>query len=331
MSGAHTAGRAIAAFGPLIVERPRIVATLSGIDLVPLLEAAFDAHSQGRAQVTPVGELLFDEPPGDAHIKSGHIAGDAYFVVKVATGFYRNPARGLPSSSGLMLLFDAATGAPAAILLDEGALTDERTAAAGAVAAKWCLPEGLAAIGIIGAGIQARLQLARLRQVTPCRKAVVWARRPEGRAGLAAEAASLGFEAAFATSPAEVAARSRLIVTTTPASEPLLLAADVAPGTHITAVGADTTQKGELAADLLARADTLVADSVGQCRERGELRRASAGARIVELGDVIGGRALGRRSAADITLADFTGLAVQDAAIAQAVFAALRQRPEAAK
>ncbi len=331
MSGEHTVGRTTAVSRPLIVERPKIAATLSGVDLVPLLEAAFDAYSQGRARVTPVGELLFEDPPGDAHIKSGLIAGDPYFVVKVATGFYGNPARGLPSSSGLMLLFDAATGAPAAILLDEGVLTDARTAAAGAVAAKWCMPDELAAIGIIGAGIQARLQLAHLRPVTPCRKAVVWARRSEGRAALAAEAASLGFEAELAASPAEVAARSRLIVTGTPASEPLLFAIDVAPGTHITAVGADTTQKGELAADLLARADTLIADSVSQCRERGELRRAPADARIVELGDVIGGRAIARRSPADITIADLTGLAVQDVAIAQAVFAALRQRPGAAK
>ncbi len=310
---------------PLIATRSEIAEALASLDLLPILSAAFDAYSKGAAQVTPVGELLFSPSHGEAHIKSGHIAGEPHFVVKVATGFYDNPAAGLPSSSGLVLVFSATRGTPVAILLDEGLLTDERTAVAGAVAARHCLPEGLAAIGVIGAGIQARRQLAHLRAVTSCRRAVLWARRPAALDALAVDARQLGFEVECAASPAAVARQARLIVTTTPAHAPLLAAADIAPGTHITAVGADTPFKGELAEDLLARADVRVADSISQCRERGELRRSPRGAAIVELGDVIAGRSLARRSAQDISIADLTGLAVQDAAAAQAVFDALKR------
>jgi ornithine cyclodeaminase len=283
------------------------------------MERAFADFSDGRAQVSAVGELLFDAPPGEAHIKAASAAGQPVFVVKVATGFYDNPRLGLPSSSGLMLLFDAATGAPRTILLDEGLLTDVRTAAAGAVAARRLAPPDVACIGILGAGVQARLQLAQLRGVTECRRVAIWARRSEAAEALAEAAARLGFEARTLPSPAAVAAEARLIVTTTPSAEPLLAAADVRPGAHITAVGSDTPQKAELAADLIACAGRLVADSRLQAGERGEFRRAPAGADIAELGDIIAGRAAGRRAPTDITICDLTGVAVQDLAIARAV------------
>ncbi|HEV2364308.1 MAG TPA: hypothetical protein VGS12_08955 [Caulobacteraceae bacterium] len=309
----------------LLAERAEIESALQGLDVVSLMESAFEAYSAGRTQVSAVGELLFEDPPGEAHIKSAAARGENAFVVKVATGFYDNPKNGLPSSSGVVLLFDAGTGALRSLLLDEGRLTDERTAAAGAVAARHLCPEDVGAIGILGAGIQARLQLAHLCAVTPCRRVIAWARRPEAVAALAAEAQRLGFRTEAAASPADVAVRSRLIVTTTPAAEPLLFAADVQPGTHITAVGADTPGKGELATDLLARAEMLIADSRSQCRERGELRRAPAQGRIVELGEVIAGTEAGRQSQTEITICDLTGVAAQDLAIARAIETAIRR------
>ena len=116
-----------------IFDRKAIAAVLPRIDMVAALEPAFAALSAGGAQLAAVGELLFSDPPGDVHVKAGHIAGDAHFVVKVASGFYDNGRLGLPSSSGLSLLFDARTGGLSAILLDDGMLTDERTGGAGAV------------------------------------------------------------------------------------------------------------------------------------------------------------------------------------------------------
>ncbi|HZZ34690.1 MAG TPA: hypothetical protein VFE03_03130 [Caulobacteraceae bacterium] len=309
--------------GPMIVSRATLEAVLPDIDQVAAMEAAFVAYSQGRTQMAAIGELVFESPPGDAHIKSGHIAGDEVFVVKVATGFYDNPKRGLPSSSGLVMVFDATTGEPRAILLDEGMLTDERTAAAGATAARHLAPAAIERIAILGAGVQARLQLRRLCSVTPCRAVRVWARRPDAAAALVAEAEAMGFSVQVAATPGQATQDAQLVVTTTPSTTPLLTAADIRPGTHITAVGADSAHKQELSSDLLAKADLIVADSLIQCRERGELRRAPDGPRVAELGEVIAGRTAGRLSEDEITIADLTGVAVQDIALAKAVLARL--------
>ncbi len=310
-----------------------IARVLPGLDLLPAIEAGFAAYSRGLATVPPVGELLF--PRGDAHIKYGYIRGDATFCVKVATGFYDNPARGLSSSSGLMMLFDAETGVPAAVLLDEGRLTDIRTALAGAVAAKWLAPKAVTAIGIIGTGIQARLQARHLKAVTACRKLYVYGRTREAMESYCRTMTDDGFEVIACATPALVAARANLIVTTTPSTAPLLTARDVRPGTHITAMGADTPEKNEIAADVFARAGRVVADSISQCTTRGDIHHAVAAGvldagTIVELGAVINGEAAGRRSDNDITIADLTGVAVQDIKIAQAVFAAVEAGRKAA-
>jgi ornithine cyclodeaminase len=299
---------------------------LPGLDLLPLMESGFAAYSRGQAMVPPVGELLF--PRGEAHIKYGHIAGDRTFAVKVATGFYDNPARGLSSSNGLVLLIDAETGVPAAVLLDEGKLTDIRTAVAGAVAAKWLAPKTVTAIGILGTGIQARLQAEYLMHVTPCRTLYAWGRRADPLEVYRRDMTALGFTVTACATPAEVAAHANLIVTTTPSKEPLLTSGDIRPGTHITAAGADTPDKNEVAPDVFANA-RVVADSLSQCRTRGDshhaLERAVLRERdIVELGAIIAGEARGRQNDSEITIADLTGVAVQDIKIAQAVYAAIR-------
>jgi len=306
-----------------ILRRPQIEAALAGLDLVALMERAFTGYSEGRARVSAVGELLFERPPGEAHIKAASVAGEPLFVVKVATGFYENPRRGLPSSSGVVILFDAATGEPDTILLDHGLLTDARTAAAGATAAKWLARQDATVIAVLGAGVQARLQLAALRDVVAAREVRVWSRRPEAAEQLAAYAAELGFVARVSRSPGEAARAAQIVVTATPAASPLLTAADIQAGAHITAVGADAPHKAELAADLIRRADRLATDSRAQARQRGELRRAPADSAMVELGEVIAGLEPGRRAAGDITLCDLTGLATQDLEIARAVAGAI--------
>ena len=151
-----------------------IKTVLPGLDVVQLMEKGFVAYSEGRAVVPPVGELIFEDPPGETHIKYGYIRGGDHFVIKVASGFYGNPALGLSSGQGVMLLFSQKTGAFEAALLDEGHLTDVRTAAAGAVAAKQLAPSDVECIGILGGGTQARLQLEMLGPYTSCRKVVCW-------------------------------------------------------------------------------------------------------------------------------------------------------------
>lgn len=294
------------------------------IDLVSAMEAAFVAYSEGSAVIPPVGELQFSEPPGDVHLKYGYLRGGRHYVVKIASGFYDNPKLGLPSSDGLMLLFDQETGRPKAVLLDEGRLTDLRTAAAGAVAAKHLGPTVVSAVGIVGAGIQARLQLQALEAITPCRSAWVWARRPEAAKDYVADLSRRGWEVRVASSTTQLLQNSNLVVTTTPSTEALLCGKEVRPGTHITAVGSDTESKRELDTQLLMRADCVVGDSLAQCETRGEIARAVAEGfepdRVQELGAVISGRTVGRESEEQITVVDLTGVAVQDLAIAEAIY-----------
>ncbi|ALJ14719.1 Rossmann-fold NAD(P)-binding domain-containing protein [Sphingopyxis macrogoltabida] len=303
----------------------QILVALPDIDVVGEIERGFVALSEGKVDVPPVGELLFPEDNGEFHIKYGVVRGDDVFVVKLATGFFGNAALGLPPFSGCMLILSAKTGEVLHILLEEGELTNHRTAAAGAVAARHLAPPRVDVIGICGSGVQARLQADYLRQVTPCRTLLLWGRDAGRAAAAVSDIEQMGFDARMAASVEELAASSQLIVTTTPADAPYLLSNWVKPGTHITAMGSDTPHKTEIDPAILRRAGLVVADSIPQCLLRGEIRAAiEAGAigpdDVVELGSLIAGKA-GRRTPDDITVADLTGVAVQDIMIAKAVVA----------
>ncbi|HXW52552.1 MAG TPA: deaminase, partial [Myxococcota bacterium] len=139
-------------------------------------ERGFLAYSQGETVIPPVGTLHFTNPEGECHIKYGYAKNDKYYIVKVASGFKNNPQLGLPTGNGLMMLFDKNNGQPLCILLDEGYLTDLRTAAAGAIVAKYLAPKNISCIGIVGTGAQAYFQLKLLSYVTSCKKAMVWGR-----------------------------------------------------------------------------------------------------------------------------------------------------------
>ena len=309
-----------------IISLEQIKAVLPSLDLIPAIETGFVSYSAGRAVVPPVGELLLDT--GDVHIKYGYLKEEPYYVIKIASGFYQNPQFGLPSSNGLMLLFNQKTGELVSILLDEGHLTNIRTAVAGAIAARHLAPQKVQRIGIVGTGTQAHLQLEYLLPVTACRQALVWGRGPEQLARYQREMEPFGFVIETSQNLADILRSCNLVVTTTPAGAPLLQATDLQPGTHLTAVGSDTPEKQELDAAILGRADVIVADSIGQCLERGEIHQAIQAGQItpddiVELGDVIAGKVAGRTSDEQITVADLTGVAVQDINIATAVFEAL--------
>ena len=310
-----------------IIGRDEIERILPRVDLLDIMEQGFVAYSRGEVTVPPPGELLFDDPPGDVHIKYGYIHDDDYYVIKIASGFYRNPELGLPSSQGLMLLFSRRTGVLEAILLDEGHLTDVRTAAAGAVIAKHLAPKAVDCIGIVGAGTQARLQLLDLLPVTGATRAVVWSREESEFASYREFFSTVARppELRFTRDMTDITGDCNLIVTATPSKVPLLKAAEIRPGTHVTAVGSDTPEKTELEPELLARADILVVDSLAQSESRGEVFRAvQAGAigrdRVVELGQVIEDPTLGRQHDDQITVADLTGVAVQDIQIAKAIY-----------
>jgi len=314
---------------PVVVPLAEIKKALAAIDPIPLIEEGFVAYSRGEVVVPPVGELVFNDPPGDVHIKYGYIKGDDFYVIKIASGFYDNPKLGLPSGDGLMLVFSRKTGVLEAILLDEGYLTNLRTAVAGAVVAKYLAPREVTAVGIVGAGVQGRMQLDWLRRVRKFEEAVVWGVNEEELVAYRRDMESPGLKIRTTLRAENVAAAANLIVTCTPATAPVLKAEWIRPGTHITAVGSDTAAKQELDAAILARADRVVVDSLSQSELRGEVYQAvNAGAigrdRLVELGRVIGDQKLWRASESETTVADLTGVAVQDIQISKAVWLAIR-------
>jgi ornithine cyclodeaminase/alanine dehydrogenase-like protein (mu-crystallin family) len=302
------------------LSRPQIEALVSVDDAAAeAVRDAYRAISDRRANLPPVGYLGFPEARGDCHIKYGHIAGDAVFAVKIASGFYDNPAKGLPSSSGVVLVFSALTGAMEALLADEGYLTDLRTGLGGAVASlALCRPDAKRFV-IVGTGTQAYWLARSLRHLVPKAEIAIWGR------DLARASVLVGrLQGATVAPDLEQACRSAdVILTATPAAKPLIRVGWIPLGCHITAIGADSPGKQELETALVARADLRVADNIAQSLDHGEFAHARAAGLIgpddcLELGAVLAGSAA-RRSPDDITIADLTGVATQDIAMARLV------------
>lgn len=292
-----------------------------------LIREGLIAYSAGRVQLPPVQHIKFDAIEADCVIKSGYMEGDKVFTVKVSSGFYQNPQQGLASNHGMLIVFSAHTGVPLALLLDKGWLTAQRTAVAGRLVAEVMAPEQVEAIGIVGTGLQAHLQLEALGEVLDCRQVWVWGRHEASLQAFCQHFAEQGFEVRPTMDAQQLAAACRYIVTCTPSAHPLLKAEWIAPGTHITAVGADRKGKQELSSALVALADVLVADCVAQSLEFGEFSHAfEAGLirqeHVAELGNVLAGKSPGRLQSHDITIADLTGLAIQDVQIAKSILLA---------
>jgi ornithine cyclodeaminase/alanine dehydrogenase-like protein (mu-crystallin family) len=304
------------------------------IDARSALEAVrggFIALARGGVTMPAPVELDFPHQHADLHVKGAFVAGLPYFSFKVVSGFYENRARGLPVTSGVSLLLDSETGAIGALLFDNGFLTELRTGAAGALAADLLALREIETVGIIGTGSQARYQLEALLLVRRPTRVLVYGRTRESADAYAAE---MGQRHAITVDVAEsieaVCRAAQLIVTATTAREPLIRAEWLAPGTHITAVGSDLPEKQELATDVLGRADVIVADRLPQCLRSGEIHHAVASGAVdpdavVELGPLAAGMAEGRGSEAAITVADLTGVGVQDVAVANVVGLRLRE------
>lgn len=302
------------------------------LDTVEVIEAAFAALSQGGVVMPPVMSMDLAEAHGEVDVKTAYLPGFSGFAIKVSPGFFDNPKLGLPSLNGLMILFSARTGLVEAVFLDNGYLTDLRTAAAGAVAAKYLAPNVVQTAGVIGTGVQARLQARAAHLVRPYQRLLIWG-RDAGKARACADdlARDLACDVQVAGQAADLVRDSQLVITTTPARQPVIEADWLHPGLHITAMGSDQAGKNEIAPEALIRADLYVADSAAQVETLGELRAAIAAGlwgkgAPVELGDVVRGRAPGRTAAGEITICDLTGTGVQDTAIATHVMQRLAGR-----
>lgn len=314
-----------------IIDEHALRAVVTPAGAVAAIREAFAADGAGRTVVPAVINLPIPGTRGEFHVKTAWVQGADVVAIKVASGFYDNPALGLPSGSGLMVLCSASTGLPEALFFDNGFLTDIRTGAAGAVAADCLARREIETVGVIGSGVQARHQVACLRVVRTFSRLVAWSPDRDGLERYCAEVrAAFGIDAVAAAGAEAVCRAADLIVTATPAHEPLVRAAWLKPGQHVTAVGADTPGKQELEAACLARADLLVVDRLSQCAAFGELAAAlregalTEGGVWAQLGEIVAGAKPGRTGDQQITVCDLTGVGFQDTAIAALAWSRLR-------
>ncbi len=293
------------------------------LDAVDCVENAFLALATKRVAMPPILRLDIPEYRGEVDVKTAYVPGIDGFAIKISPGFFDNPKLGLPSVNGMMVLLSAKTGLVEALLLDNGYLTDVRTAAAGAVAARHLSRPDAAVAAVFGAGVQATLQLQALALARPIRQARIWARDARKAKETAARLTkTLGFEVVAEPEADRAVAGADIIVTTTPAERPILMADWLEPGQHVTAMGSDAEHKNEIDPQIIAKSDLYVADSLDQTRRLGELHHAvDAGliepdAEFPELGAIVAGQSAGRPSPEAITVCDLTGTGVQDTAIA---------------
>lgn len=313
------------ASGTLLLTRKDVSELLTLNDCVLAVEQAFRLHGEGRAPAP--GVLGVHAQGGGFHIKAGTLPlSRNYFAAKANANFPGNPARGLPTIQGVILLFDADNGQVLAVM-DSMEITILRTGAATAVAAKYLARKDSQVATICGCGNQGRVQLRAVRHACPLEKAFVWDIQKE-----AAErfAQAMAAELEIAVTPVgdlpAALRQSDICVTCTPAKKFLIHDKDVPPGMFIAAVGADNEDKQELDPELLAPKNKVVADVVAQCAVIGDLHHAlAAGTASVscvyaELGEIVCGKKPGRTSAEEITIFDSTGMALQDVASAAVVY-----------
>ncbi len=292
-------------------------------DLIPIIEEGFKSLSKGKTVMPPIMRIDIEKYHGESDIKAAYVEGLDSFAIKIASGFFDNPKLGLPSSNGLMVLLDSETGVIKSVLLDEGYLTDTRTAIAGAIAAKYLSNQDASNLGIIGAGIQARLQLKAILLVRKINKINLWARDKVKVDEFIDSLKDLKIDINISESCKELASSSDIILTTTPSKKPLLEFNWIKKGTHITAMGSDAEQKNELQPAMIKLCDKYIPDNQPQTTILGELHHAikenliSPDHKFDDLGSIIIDPSLGRKNKEDITICDLTGTGVQDTAIAR--------------
>ena len=311
----------------LVLNREEIESVITIDEAIEAVGEGFKAYNSGKAVIPFPVALQVPDHSGDVHIKPGYVNGYDTYTVKIASGFYDNPQSGLPVSHGMLIVFDSRTGFPLCFEVDQCYLTDLRTAAAGAVAARALAKKEVSKVAVIGTGTQARFQVRALSRVREFDRLVVWGRNPEKvKAYIDDMEGQIEAEIVSAASAEEAVRDSDIIVTSTMTSEPIIKASWLSKGVHITAMGSDSPEKQELESAVLAAADKIVVDSLKQCTNLGEVHHAVEDGTIsedevhAELGEVLLGTKPGRESDEEITVCDLTGIAVQDVVTSQIVY-----------
>ncbi len=309
-----------------VIEEGHLREMVGEDEALSAVETAFKALAEGRVVQPPPMGLDLEEVRGEVHVKGAYLQGEPVFAIKFASGFYRNPERGLPVGAGLVLVFDAETGFPLALLQDNAYLTELRTGAAGALAVRLLAPDRPLTVAVVGAGAQARYQLRAISRVRDIRELRVWSPVPEEVAAYVEEMGpTLGISVSGAGGPKELVDGADLVVTVTPAREPLLERGWLAKGATVVAVGSDGPEKQELSTEILAPPTKVVVDSRAQCLRLGEAHHAVSAGTLTpggihaELGEVLIGQRPGREGD-ELIVCDLTGVGAQDAAMAGVVW-----------
>jgi ornithine cyclodeaminase len=300
-------------------------------EALSIVENGFTSLAEGKATMPPIMRVDISENNGEVDVKTAYIKGEEMFAIKISSGFFDNYKLGLSSGNGMMILINSKTGVPEAVLLDNGYLTDVRTAAAGAIAANYLAKKEVHTVGVIGAGTQARYQLQALKEVRDFKKVRVYARSQQRLEEFVSDMKNqLQVEVIASPMAENVVRESEVVITTTPSEIPVIKSEWLHPGLHITAMGSDAEHKQELEAEVLVKADRLVCDVKSQCFRLGELHHGleegaiSKESPIIELGDITSGKTVGREHDEQITVCDLTGTGVQDTAIALYAFQTMR-------
>ena len=316
-----------------IVPLADIQAAITPEAAVEAVKAGFIAHAKGGVHCPEPMQIVFrddrQEQHGECHVKSATWSGRPYVAVKIASGSYRNAARGLPGAGGMIVLIASDTGLPEAVLQDDCWLTNVRTAAAGALAAGLKPVPKDAALGVIGTGTQAEMQAAMICSHLGLGSVAVWGRNRTRADALCGRLRAGGLEATAMDTVREVCHASAILVTTTPATKPVVHLEDVPQTLHIVAVGADTPGKTELDPRILGRAHTIVTDAHHECLANSDFGAAVRAGEVAEESDRSFGEMLAlaepdpRMAREGISVVDLTGMGVQDLAIASLVMEAL--------
>jgi len=308
----------------LVVPEENLQQLLDPLEVVEAVEMAFREKGLGRVQMPPKTYLFFAKYNGDLRVMPAYLELRDVAGVKLVNVHPDNPERfGIPTVNAVIVLFDPRNGLPFA-LLGGTWITAMRTGAAGAVAAKYLARRDAQVLALIGAGVQARTQLACMVLVRRITEVRVWSRRAATRRRFIEEMAKAYPDIKFVDCETveEALFGADIITTTTPSTRPLVRSEWVDRGVHINAIGADAPGKQELDPMILKRADKLVVDDFEQASHSGEinvpLNRGLLSPRDIygELGEIVAGRKPGREHPNELTIFDSTGLAIQDVATA---------------
>jgi alanine dehydrogenase len=299
-----------------------VYAALSPVEALEAVRNAFVQHARGEWFMP---SKVYVPAPPDGDFRAMPAAGAGHAVLKWVTSFPRNPERGLPTVAGVVLLSDASTGELRA-LLDAGAVTALRTGAAAVLGAETLARSDANTTAVVGSGVNGR---AVARTFAARGHAVLlWDARPPQAEALAEE---LGAAASVASSRGE-ALGADVVATVTPGAEILFPAGSLREGQHVSLMGADGPGKAEIAVEELMRA-RVVCDEWEQASHNGDISQAVEQGKlkqedVAELGRVLVEEQEGRRGDEEITVFDSTGLAVQDLAVALAVYERWRADPQ---